>query len=661
MAIFIALIFQVLFVLFAMAINVALVVHDKINLQNAVDLAAYYAAQRQAEILNVIAHENYMIRQSWKLLAWRYRVIGSMGQTKSPMTHPVWTKDRRDLPFTGWPGSAGAGEPGRPVACVRNGISWQEFKGADKKNNECDLGVQAIPALPLLPNVAPFLPWNRAFSQITSILSARVSRNCDFTGAYNRWFALVSLQAFRQDQRNRKQVIYALARNLSKGDFTDLDGKPVSEGTLQTYKKNLTFTNNESQVGFRIFNSLQGRQITDWLSEIKVSPTLLYLDPPAGGGCSAGISPVAKPPNRGGFDQLAGYDELQAWANDALFNNEYQFSHGVEKNPWIMAYMGVQAETSPRQIFFPLGDSVKITARAFAKPFGGRIGPWYSARWPRGSLESKGSKEERIDKLIPTRTQADGLLDSDKDFSRLPNHSRFPGDRYGIATNLALNSIQGLERPDILSYNWYVNSFQEMRQGGGARNDPLADLPAGDPNLAVIRKYEIAAVSPDLFDVTYYSIEPNFSGVYLPKLLQNRVALGIPDSVPIRGDLGSSPRVNLLMSVKDQLTIAIKSRVPEDYYSIRDKTHILTAWTSGEFAFDYANFPVERFGKCEFPDDASANYVPVPGSCASRGGRTGYSVKLVSRDYLFSGALPLGGPNEATGAIFNPPPANEGW
>ena len=33
MAIFVALIFQVLFVFFAMAINIGLVVHDKINLQ----------------------------------------------------------------------------------------------------------------------------------------------------------------------------------------------------------------------------------------------------------------------------------------------------------------------------------------------------------------------------------------------------------------------------------------------------------------------------------------------------------------------------------------------------------------------------------------------------------------------------------------------------
>ena len=60
-AIFVALIFNVLFVFFAMAINVGLVVHDKINLQNSADLAAYYAASKQAEMLNVIAHQNYQI------------------------------------------------------------------------------------------------------------------------------------------------------------------------------------------------------------------------------------------------------------------------------------------------------------------------------------------------------------------------------------------------------------------------------------------------------------------------------------------------------------------------------------------------------------------------------------------------------------------------
>ncbi|HEX4922761.1 MAG TPA: pilus assembly protein TadG-related protein, partial [Bdellovibrionales bacterium] len=40
MALFVALLFQILFVFFAMVVNVGLLVHDKINLQNSVDLGA---------------------------------------------------------------------------------------------------------------------------------------------------------------------------------------------------------------------------------------------------------------------------------------------------------------------------------------------------------------------------------------------------------------------------------------------------------------------------------------------------------------------------------------------------------------------------------------------------------------------------------------------
>ena len=64
---------------FAMVINIGLAVHDKINLQNSVDLGAIYAAQRQAEVLNALAHMNYQMRQSYKLFAWRYLVVANLG------------------------------------------------------------------------------------------------------------------------------------------------------------------------------------------------------------------------------------------------------------------------------------------------------------------------------------------------------------------------------------------------------------------------------------------------------------------------------------------------------------------------------------------------------------------------------------------------------
>ena len=90
-AIFVALIFQLLFLFFAMIINVGLLIHHKINLQNSVDLAAYYGAMKQGETLNAIGHINYQIRQSWKLLTWRYRELGTAGNFSK--AHPF------DKPF----------------------------------------------------------------------------------------------------------------------------------------------------------------------------------------------------------------------------------------------------------------------------------------------------------------------------------------------------------------------------------------------------------------------------------------------------------------------------------------------------------------------------------------------------------------------------------
>ena len=82
--IFGVLIFPVIFFCLAMVINVGMVVHDKINLQNSVDLAAIYAAQRQAEVMDAMAHINYQMRQSYKLLAWRYLVLGNSGAFVEP-------------------------------------------------------------------------------------------------------------------------------------------------------------------------------------------------------------------------------------------------------------------------------------------------------------------------------------------------------------------------------------------------------------------------------------------------------------------------------------------------------------------------------------------------------------------------------------------------
>ena len=63
------------------------------------------------------------------------------------------------------------------------------------------------------------------------------------------------------------------------------------------------------------------------------------------------------------------------------------------------------------------------------------------------------------------------------------------------------------------------------------------------------------------------------------------------------------------------------------------------------------------FGKCNNDDDDVVENMreAIPGSCAL-GGRTGYSVKLISKKYLEANDLNLGGSAGGTGSIENPPP-----
>ena len=667
MAIFIALIFQVLFVLFAMAINVALVVHDKINLQNAVDLAAYYAAERQAEMLNVMAHENYMIRQSWKLLAWRYRVLGATG-VRQPSTHPVYSGSLADSQFFFDTGVLD------PTVCVIHADNWNDVDAAESL---CKLPQVNIPPLPQVQVIAGFLGFNIIFAQLANQLRNNLAANCDTYGAFNYWFAAASLQAFRLDQFNRKQVIYALANNLNSradGDFIDLDGNSVKAGAEATFSKNLTFANSQTQVGFSMWNSLQGLRRDQWLSEVQVAPSMRYMDPEnnsVSSGCVGSGQPIVNLPRRTAAQNIlvaplasGGLEakDLIQWINaEFIPASDYQYSLGVEKNPWVMAYMGVQAETAPRQIFFPFGSSIRLTARAYAKPFGGRIGPWYGSRWPRGGTQSIGAE---TDPLGPPRLAAGGLMNSPNDPRRLPNYSRYPGDTLGLRSQLALNGLAGLRE---LKSNFSVFQHIWLPMGPGGYNDILALDTFNNNAVPGIRKLEIAAITPDLFDATYYSIEPNFAVNYLPRLKTNAVKIGIPSNVLLRGDLGMSDRLNnQTFSVQTQMDVAAgigdpppKQR-PESYYFIRDKSNLLTSWASGEMAFEYS-FPFDRFGQCAFKDDTYRPEYKVPGSCLARGGRTGYSVKLLARDALFSSAHPIGGDGEAPGLIMNPPPVAAGW
>lgn len=662
-AILVALMFNVLFVFFAMAINVALVVHDKINLQNSADLAVYYAATKQAEVLNAIAHTNYQMRQSYKLLAWRYRALGTLGIINVD-PHPIWTESVAEEPYS---------LADRASVCVWFQPTWE---GTPPNENLCNRPELKIPPMPKVTSIASFLGWNVPIEVFSDRLITQYTQSCDRLAAYNLWYAMSIWHAYRLDQRNRKQLIYALAKNLSNsnstGDFVDLDGNSVLAGARETFFKNLTYTNLtsfESGGKFEMMNSLAGVDVAKWLPEVQISPAMTYTDAaPDPSSCQTFISPISQVTGRAGaLDQLMrplsagglGAKDLLPWAKDGtnvLRDSDYQFAIGVEKNPWYMPYVGLKVETQPRQLFIPLTNGIRMIARTFAKPFGGRIGPWYKSKWERSAAMSDG---QLTDELMAPRVEG-GIDFSENEVRRLPNYSRFPGDKLGLKSKLALGSMWwlGNRKKTTINFDYYRNIKSDFDLS--TPNDILPwDYQKNlDPDIRFI---ELAAIAPDLFDITYYSIEPNFYKNYFERIRNHRTALGIPSNLALRPDLGSSV-AKPEFSVQDQMAIVRDKMLQraEAFYFVRDRVHLLTSWLPGPGTYNYeVAESLGNFGKCQLPDD-NLKY-KTPGSCAAGGGRTGYSVKLISRDALLSNRHRIGGPEAAPGAILNPPDASNDW
>jgi Putative Flp pilus-assembly TadE/G-like len=671
MAIFVALIFQVLFLFFAMAINIGLVVHDKINLQNAVDLSAYYAAQRQAEMLNVIAHTNYQVRQSFKLLNWRYYVLGLMGYDQPK--HPAQGGTNLRSETTIYPPLViSPTTPGAPALCVTYQPVWQNVSS----DNACKDSGFSYPNVEEPKVIAPFNPINILFAAFARETQNQIAQGCTAYAGDNWFFGALIFNSFFEDQLTRKFLIRDLSANLTKKaeDMIDLDGDSVLEGARKTFAKNLTATNHGPDAAptyeFEMINSLAGVRYDQLFTEMDVFFSLYYQDlEGTSSSCNANIKDISVKPSDAAWNQLAArqgpggaailnqlLQQVQAALSISASSNQ-RLSIGVEKNPWY----GVKAKTTPRQMFFPFGEAVQFEAKAIAQPFGGRVGPWYGNTWARGAATSSGAKLQ----LYPEQVLAGGIMNSaanKKD--QVPQYSKYPGDVVGLRSYLAQNSLttQSGIKTEISAYS-AIKQFGENQI-----NDAVAFSVKPGIN---IRDYEIAAAAPDLFDVTYYSIQPNFGKRYLEKLIRNRNRLGISALGFPRGDLGSRSTDDLrLFSVKDQIAIATGKnaagnaagtnyQMPDVPWYVRDRAHLLTSWVHNNTYGEYFDFPTARFGKCEEYEDGknTQSGVTAPGSCLF-GGRTGYSVKIVSPE-TFRVPLALGGPNSPEGVVLNPPP--NGW
>lgn len=338
----------------------------------------------------------------------------------------------------------------------------------------------------------------------------------------------------------------------------------------------------------------------------------------------------------------------QAWSSGA------STPMGVEKNPWCMPYMYVQAQTSPRKIFSPFGDAITLNAESVAKPFGGRIGPWYNKSWPSGSATSQGG--EKVDPLLPAREVVGGGSTPGDPADDLVNYSKYPGDKLGLNSGYALaamhtfwnsNVTQG-RPPTNLMPAFALSHFSHLGDPVLFRNSPesLARANGAGPDVTPIRHMEEAAVAPDLFDITYYSIEGQYSYNYFHPSLPDFRSFIPTDNVYL--DIGSSNRSPYSVVNQVGRSNQLYSSQPP-FYMVDNPSQMLTGWTQNK-AVDYS-FPQGTFGRCMQRRDDEMEATPGPGGCP-HGGRSGYSVKIVSRKYLKEINAPLGGPS-TSGPILN--------
>ncbi len=696
-ALFVALIFQVLFVFFAMVINIGLLVHHKINLQNSTDLAAYYGAMKQAEMMNAVGHINYQIRQAYKLMMFRYHQIGAAGEENK---HPFKFVEPKSFRKTD-----DAIIDFEPSFC----IAYQPVNMVNKNESYCrNLASKEVvinlPGDPNLKVVGAFFFLNLAYamSSLSKTIISQAQSGCKRIAQLN-WVQLARfINIYKMDLRNRKQTLLRVANAVSTEQPLDLDGKSIHLGTFKTFIKNLTYQNKESlrksykddgtgtntaQTSFNFINGLSQNgcgskgdslETPGWLSDVNIFPLFRFLDAQCGGDSAVkfmshyiNLDPDDPEVLKGNItpeyaQEIKTLKELVG--EDPGYGVQERLSKsslGYEKNPWCMAYVGVSATTTPMIPFSPFG-SVKIEAKSFAKPFGGRIGPWYASSWPAGAAKSQG---EPTDSLAAMRVDLGNVSINRNDPYMKEwvhnSHSRYAGDQFGARSALTMGQYgRALHTLTSIDLSWWAHPFDAKDKLGfkGTSNDPLAWDTKLD-KAPEMREIEIAAIAPDQFDNTYYSIDPDFHNNYL-----QRLKAGYESGVdfPFRGDLGAregAPEVKYQKySIRDQVATAINNKAGIEIrekltYTLADPFAVLSAWQSkspDEHVMDSS-----RFAKCESTSGSivSADAPPekmTSGSCVV-GGRTGYSVKLVDSGFLRSGDLELGGEG-VRGGLRNPPP-----
>lgn len=431
-AIFMALFVSTMILLFAFTTNIGMLVHAKINLQNAADAAAYAGAAVQARQLTAVAYLNFEMRRALKEFLFYTTVRGQQMAMPCyplnangdviPQCGGIRPRDERyNFAFVD-PRERNneTGGPYVPTTCII----------FDPQNNYCQkAGVPGIPEFPSGGGWGVADPIVAAVRSATAQIISKKLEDCEGRTDINRQFLIAWLFNL-YPIRDPSSV-------LSTGKDSD-DPFPFSNGlerlgilprmailraridnfeealNLNLGTEGLSQTVDEDTMGALRGLAPQGSNKTLDYFERPIQAFLSAKNnlPTVGGenGNFAKIEMTELLPNQAGSVEpngnlknppiLAKFDDIigRATFANSLFRqinpadqstggrgNCYQFREariiegfpfGVTKNPNVLTYYAVRLQAQARLLFSPFGGNGVVTLSAYsaAKPFGSRVG-----------------------------------------------------------------------------------------------------------------------------------------------------------------------------------------------------------------------------------------------------------------------------------------------
>jgi hypothetical protein len=368
---------------FTFVVNTGMLVHAKINLQNAADLAAYAGAATQARELNTISYLNYEMRRQYKKFLFRYYVMGNVAQKTFPLTASGKN------PHT-WAPGPGLSPYNTPAVCLI-------FNSGD---NFCQL--EDLPHIQTTP-VSPTDLINQTLNEQLTALEGIRESNCGkiaqanvdvlLLWLYNTDPTLQALAASFNNDSNAQGIINVtsavsqglglvpreiILRERIKTMQSYVNSAPmlsVSKSVADGLKTSTDPVSHERtiQAFYSAYDTL-GPNIFDdqYVAMDELVPT------GADGANLLNLNDV-----EASFDTYAvGYSKGTGSSAGDCFTMLLpvpvkKVPVGVAKDPTVLTYYAVRLKARAKVMFSPFGD-MDIKAYSAARPFGSRIGPPYA-------------------------------------------------------------------------------------------------------------------------------------------------------------------------------------------------------------------------------------------------------------------------------------------